>query len=77
MPSVVTHTELFGLWKQASRSVVNGKHPDDALRDVMVDVAKMCHAIANEKLWPGSGKRIYFLFIDKEHGLAGWAKEAL
>jgi hypothetical protein len=53
------------------------EHLEHAVRDVIVETAKLCETAIKDGTSYGDPKRLHFLFIDKKHGLAGWTKEAL
>ncbi len=77
MPSNCSHLQVHAHWNQMVRKIKTAEHLENAVRDVIVDTAKLCEMAVKDGKSYGDPKRLHFLFIDKKRGLAGWAKEAL
>ena len=77
MPSNCSHLQVHAHWNQMIRKVKKAEHVENAVRDVIVETAKLCETATRDEMFGGDPKRLHFLFIDKKHGLAGWTKEAL
>lgn len=75
MPTHCTHAKVHAHWSRMVKKIRNSEHLEHAVRDVIVDTAKLCEKAEKDRR--GHPGRIDFLFIDKTHGLAGWTKEAL
>ena len=73
MPNNCRHSTVHDHWGRMIKKVRGSEHLEHAVRDVIVETVELCEAALKDR----HPRRLYFLFIDKKHGLAGWTKEAL
>ncbi len=77
MSSNCTHLQVDAHWRHMVQKIRRSENMEHAVRDVIVETAKLCETAIKDGKSYGDPRRLHFLFIDKRHGLAGWTKEAL